>query len=275
MRQPVQVQQLTLDRRIHGKERHAGPHADLAVGAAEIVIVQRLSPVRELAQHVRNHFHAADRERQVEFLPGDFAIALRAGTRHGRCQMWFPGQVAELGQVGRIGRGLLDQVLRVANVAMLVPGHAVAQDRLAKPVVIEPRQPVRLGVEVVEPHLAIHAPRGVVADLVQFQVGRGVFELVPLLLEILLLEVVIADQSQLAGHAEVVGQVPAIARDHAPAPGALLGQQVAAIQTQVVVAVVVNSPGVEQAESVPGNAEQAGPIERERRAQRPGPRRLR
>ena len=63
---------------------------------------------------------------------------------------------------------------------------------------------------------ANHAPRAVVDVLLQLQVGRLVLELIPLALEVLFEEVEVADQAELAGQLEVVGQqLPMLGQDAA------------------------------------------------------------
>ena len=82
-----------------------------------------------------------------------------AGCPSACCRRCFPGQRRPIELIGR-HRGLRGRfVLGVAGVAVLVPGQPVAQQRLAEPEVIDPRQPIGLREERIEPHGAQHAPR--------------------------------------------------------------------------------------------------------------------
>ena len=90
-----------------------------------------------------------------------------------------------------------DLELGIAQARVLEPRQLVVHQRLAQQVMIETRQPLRLGDEVVQPRLAQEAHGHVFAAELQFDVGRGVLLLVPVLLEILLQEVAIADLAQL------------------------------------------------------------------------------
>ena len=156
--------------------------------------------------------------------------------------------------------------LGIADVCVLEPGEAIAQQRLAHREVIEARHPLRFGVEVVEPHLTIGGPRPVVALLLQFDVVGFVLELIPFLFEILFLEVVIADHGQFGGQLEVVRQDQPVAREDASAPRSLLRFQIATTETQVIVAIVVDTPGIEQAGGLVRKSEDRVSLVRERRA---------
>jgi hypothetical protein len=68
---------------------------------------------------------------------------------------------------------------------VLVPGKCVVGQRLAKPKVIEPRQPLRLGVKLVEAERAGDRERAIVEVAAQLDIGRLILERIELADEVL------------------------------------------------------------------------------------------
>ena len=133
--QAVNVPQFAFDRRIDVPHRQRGADADLPVGAVQRFTVEGFAPMAQFTQRVGHDFHLAGLKGPIEFLAANQAFALPVEL--------FPRHVAE-GGVGRIGRRRGNAVVGIAGRGMLEPGETVAQQRLAQPEVIAPRQPLRL-----------------------------------------------------------------------------------------------------------------------------------
>ena len=182
----------------------------------------------QFAQQVRVELHRAQGERHVDFLSRGEPLAdsHAVGRR-------FPGQGTPMRRLRRVRRRLGAFESRVGHVRVLVPGQPVVQQRLAEPVVIEPRQPLGFGEEGIHPRRRKPAPGAVVEILLQLDAGRLVLELIVFALEVLFEEVEIGDQPDFAGELEIVGQHLPVLREDATAE-VFFGRNVAAIETQVI-----------------------------------------
>src|SRR5262245_46003332 len=98
---------------------------------------------------------------------------------------------------------------------MLVPCQPIEQQRLPEDEFIEAWQPLRIGHEAVGPRLGGDLIAGVFDELLEVDVRALVFERVPFELEILLEEVAVANQAQLARELPVACNVLSMARQHA------------------------------------------------------------
>ena len=163
-------------------------------------------------------------------------------------RVFFPGQAARIAtaSVGLVGvRGDADVGVRGRRV--LEPGELVVEQRLAEPVVVEPRQPLRLREEVVDAAVGFDRDRLVVERALEAHAGELVLVVVPFVLVVLLEERAVADPADFALHGPVVEQaadeVLAMVPERAAAE-VFFGHDVAAVEAEVVEAVVVDEPGV-------------------------------
>jgi hypothetical protein len=123
-----------------------GSVARLAIGTLDLLAVDVVAPVGDLAHSVRYDLDHTDLEWPIDLLPSREALAF---ARH------VVRQEVKLRIVCRIGRLLQLVLSQIADVAMLIPGERVVQQRLAEPIVIELRQVLSLGEEWI--HEALHA----------------------------------------------------------------------------------------------------------------------
>ena len=137
---------------------------------------------------------------------------------------------------------------------VLVPGEQVAQERLAQPEVIGPGQPIGLGEELVESIVGGDAPRGVLACSLQLHAGGLVLQLVPFPLVVLLQEVPVADPADLGRESEIARQQMSVPPKET-IPVVFIGQHAAPPAAQVVEAIVLDAPEVEQARRGTANPE--------------------
>src|SRR4051812_33686879 len=121
---------------------------------------------------------------------------------------------------------------------------------------VPPRQPLRVGHEAIGADFARDLKAAVAEDAVQVEIGAFVLERVPFLLEILLEEVAVAYQTQLARELPVAWHgLPVLSQN---AAAERLGNgQIAPAEAQVVVPIVVNAVGVDETLVRPRNAEQS------------------
>ncbi len=142
--------------------------------------------------------------------------------------------------------------LAVAQARVLEPGQRHARQRLAQQIMIETRQPLCAGDEVVEPRLAHDAHRHVLAAERQVEVGRGVLLLVPVGLEVFQQEVAIADLAHFGRESEALAQVLAMLLDEAEAVGHVgFWQDAAAALAQVVGPAVLDAPEIDLSRNLP------------------------
>ena len=106
---------------------------------------------------------------------------------------------------------------------MFEPGEVVAQQRLAEPVMIEPRQPLGLREEVVDAGVGFERDRLVVVRAFEPHAGELVLIVVPLVFVILFEERAIAEPTNFGLNGPVVeqtaDQVLAVIPEHSAAEG--------------------------------------------------------
>src|SRR3954471_4467677 len=105
---------------------------------------------------------------------------------------------------------------------------------------IAARQPLRVGHKTVGPHLAGDLVAAVANDAVQIEVRALVLERIPLVLEILLQEIAVADQAQLARQLPAAGDILAMAGEYASAER-IRHREITPAEAQVVMARVVDA----------------------------------
>src|SRR5436305_11838964 len=105
---------------------------------------------------------------------------------------------------------------------------------------IAARQPLGIGDEAVGAHFARDLKAAVADDPMQIEIGAFVLEGVPFELEILLEEITVAYQAQLAGELPVARHILAVPGEYAAAKR-IRNRQIAPAEAQVVVPIVVNA----------------------------------
>ena len=196
--QPMHVPQRAFRRGIDGPHRQRGADAGLVIGPRQRLAINVFTPVAQLAQQVGAIFTGpSSTGRSISFRDTNRPPERFRGSQ-GR---WLTASspAAALGSVA-------DLELAIAQARMLEPRQGGVSQRLAQQVMVETRQPLRLGDEVVQPRLPQEAHRHVFAAEFQFQVGAGVLLLVPILLEILQQEVAIADLAHLGREGKASAQ---------------------------------------------------------------------
>ena len=130
---------------IDGPHRQRGADAGLVIGPRQRLAVDVFAPVAQLAQQVGHDLHRPEFDGQVDFVAGNESPAGEI--------LRFPGQMAHrlVARRGAGQRGHLE--LGIAQARVLEPGQLVVHQRLAQQVMIEARQPLRIGDEVVQPRL--------------------------------------------------------------------------------------------------------------------------
>ena len=205
------------------------------------------------ALEVRHDLEDAELERPVDFLPRGKSFAAN--------RVRFPRQIVER-QVVRIRGRLQLFELGVGGVRVLVPGEGIVQQRLPHPEVVGPRQPVRIGEELVEAIVGRNAPRAVAEQLFQFAAGGFVLQRLPFGLVVFFEEVPVADPAGLQAQLEVVGEHLAVLPEE-PLAVRLFRHKVHAALPEVVEPLILNSIIVGQPRHLTGKAEQIGTIVRE------------
>ena len=207
----------------------------------QVLAVDVFAPMGQLPEGVGHRLDRAELQRPVDLLRRHQALALGGD---------FPGQQVEDVLLGRV-LGLAGRAVSgVGGAGVFVPGERVAQQRLAEPEMVQPRIPLGLGEEVVQPRVGGEAVGDVVGAAFELEAGRLVLQFVPLALVVLFEEVAVADPAQLGRQPPVVGQHLAVIPEQAIAV-VLLERQVALPAAEIVVSVVLDAPVVDQAGGSP------------------------
>ena len=139
----------------------------------------------ELAERVRHDLERREVDRPVDLVPRDEPLALAGDRVAGGCLLPTAAASNCEASVGFVGvRG--DADVGVGGRRVLEPGEVVAEQRLAEPVVVEPRQPLRLREEVVDPAVGFDRDRLVVVRALEPDAGELVLVVVPFVLVVLL-----------------------------------------------------------------------------------------
>ena len=251
----MDIPQLALEGIVRRPHRHTRADPHLAVGAIEGRLRQILPPVSELADGVGNNLHHPRLERQIELLPGGEPLA---------DDVVLVGECRPVLQPLAGGRRLGDVLPRVGQSTVLVPGDRIAQQRLPHRVMIEPRPPLRLGEERVDPDAREEAQLTVVRGAAEIEPGSLLVALLPLRLVELLEEVHVADPAGRTAGLPTAGEILPMAPEGAPAEGAGIGE-VAAIQAEIVDPAVTDDPGIEHTIGRHAEAEEVWAVVEERR----------
>src|SRR5688572_29532605 len=142
---------------------------------------------------------------------------------------------------------------------MLEPGEPIAEQRLAEPIVIEPREVLRLRKEVVDLHIRFERQRAVVIQPLRANASSWVGQLVPFLLVILLEERAIADPAAFGRDVPAAFEPLAMLTEQSEAK-IFLGHNRLAAPAEVVHAIIVDRPEIEDAFRRADEAEDLGPI---------------
>ena len=133
---------------------------------------------------------------------------------------------------------------------MLEPRELVVRQRLAEPVVIEPRQPLGLRKEFVDAAVGFDRKRLVVERALEPYAGELVLIFVPLAFVVLFEERAVADEPDFGLHGPVVEQPAHHMLPMVPEPATtpfFFGHNIAAAEAQVIEAVVVDAPHIDAA----------------------------
>ena len=106
----------------------------------------------------------------------------------------------------RIRRRADDADIGVGDVRVLEPREVVVDQRLAEPVVVEARQPLRLREEIVDAGVGFDRDRLVVVRALEADAGELVLIFVPFVLVILFEERAVAEPADFGLHGPVVEQ---------------------------------------------------------------------
>ena len=253
--QAMDIPQLALEGIVRRPHRHTRADPHLAVGAIEGRLRQILPPVSELADGVGNNLHHSRLERQIELLPGGEPLA---------DDVVLVGECRPVLQPLAGGRRLGDVLPRVGQSTVLVPGDRIAQQRLPHRVMIEPRPPLRLGEERVDPDAREEAQFAVVDGAAEIEPGPLLVALLPLRLVELLEEVHVADPAGRTARLPTAGEILPMAPEGAPTEGVGVGE-VAAIQAEIVDPAVTDDPGIEDTIGRHAEAEEVWAVVEERR----------
>ena len=142
---------------------------------------------------------------------------------------------------------------------MFVPSEIVFEQRLAEPIVIKPRQPLGLREEVVDAAVGFERERLIVEQPLEPHAGELVRVVVPFAFVVLLEERAIAHPADFGLRGPIlqqsVGKFLAMVPEGAAAES-FLGNDVAAVGAEIVVAAVVDRPQIGSAAGGTGDAEE-------------------
>ena len=180
----MHIPQLALDGIVGGPHRHAGADADLTIGPVERRLGDILAPVGQFAQRVGNDLHGASLEGQIELMAGGKPLADDVVFVRQKCP-----ELQSLPGGGRL-RNILPGI---AGAGVLIPGHGIAHQRLAEPVVVQTRPPFGLRKEWIDTNARQQPGFAVVGGATQVEPGALLVALLPLRFVIFLEEVHVAD----------------------------------------------------------------------------------
>ena len=250
----MHIPELALDGVVGGPHRHAGADADLTIGPVERRLGDILPPVGQFAEGIGNDLHGASLEGQIELMAGGKPLADDVVFVWQKCPELQPLP----------GGGRLRRILPgIAGAGMLIPGHGIAHQRLAEPVVVQTRPPFGLRKEWIDTHTRQQPGFAVVGGAAQVEPGALLVALFPLRLIIFLEEVHIADPASGSPRLPAATNILAVAPERTAAEGAGVGE-IAALPTEVVDPAVVDDPGVEHAVGGRADAEKIGPVVEQR-----------
>ena len=168
---------------------------DLAPEPIDAVAFEVRAPMAVFTHRIGHHLERRDVDRVVDLVPRDESLAL--GLRRVAEAVDFPRQQRPLGEQRRIGRRRGDADVGVRGRRMRIERRRVVEERLAEPVEVSSRQPLRLREEVVEPAVGSDRERLVVEQPLELDAGELVLVVVPFVLVILFEEGAIAEPADL------------------------------------------------------------------------------
>ena len=221
----------------------------------------------QFAKGIGNDLHHARLEGHVDLLPRRQPLA---------DDVVFVGKRRPNARPLPRGRRLRQVLPHVRHARVLIPRQRVPRQRLAQPVVVEPRPPFALREEWVDAD-AREQPQFAILDRpAQVEPGALLVAFLPLRLVVFFEEVHVADPAGRAAGLPAAEEALCAAAEILPVPPertaaeravwiAGIGER-AAVQAEVVLAHVADEPGVKVAAGGPAETEEVGPVVEQRRA---------